>query len=101
MRKEIYLFIQEMSIAKLDKFKSFFEDVELLSELAFITNLICHLNTLNLKLQKTNQMIYRISYSHRLVPRKIKIILNHLKRNNFQFFPSCNILVEEYGHMQY
>jgi len=46
MRKEIYLFIQEMHIAKLDSFKSFFEDIESLCELAFMTDLTCHLNIL-------------------------------------------------------
>lgn len=49
MRKEIYLFIQEMCIAKLDTFKPFFEDVESFCEFAFITDLTCHLNILNLK----------------------------------------------------
>ncbi|XP_070171334.1 protein FAM200C-like [Polyergus mexicanus] len=56
IRKEIFLFLQEMSI-NYDEFKSFFEDLDFLSELAVITDLTSHLNNLNLKLQKANQTI--------------------------------------------
>lgn len=67
IRKEIFLFLQEMSIANCEDFKFFFEDLGFLYELALslITDLISHLNNLklqnlNLKLQKTNQTISQL-----------------------------------------
>ena len=54
IRKEIFLFLQEMSDDKYDEFKSFFQDLDLLCELALLTDLTNHLNNLNLKLQKTD-----------------------------------------------
>ncbi|XP_011872403.1 PREDICTED: general transcription factor II-I repeat domain-containing protein 2A-like, partial [Vollenhovia emeryi] len=63
IRKEIFLFLQEKFSAKCDefeKFKMFFEDLDSLCELAFITDITNHLNTLNLKLQKTDQTISQL-----------------------------------------
>jgi hypothetical protein len=97
VRKEIYTFIQEMCIAKLDTFQSFFEDVESLCELAIITDLTCHLNTLNLKLQQNNQTIFELLCHVDSFRAKLKVFLNHLERNSFFFFPSCSILNEEHG----
>jgi len=60
IRKEIFLFLQEMSIAKYNDFKSFFEDLDCLCELVLITDLISYLNNLNVKLQKINQTISQL-----------------------------------------
>lgn len=43
IRKEIFLFMQEVSIAKCDEYKFFLEDLEFLCKLAFIIDLINHL----------------------------------------------------------
>jgi len=71
IRKEIFLFLQNMSDTKFDEFKSFFEDSDSHCELAFFTDLTNnHLNNLNLKLQKTNQTISQL-VSYRFVSKKI------------------------------
>ena len=62
-KKEIFLFLQEISIEKDNDFKSLFEDVEFLCELTFITDLTNYLNILNFKLQETNQTISQF-FSH-------------------------------------
>jgi len=74
IRKEIFLFLQDMSDTKFDEFKSFFEDSDSLCELAFLTDLTNHLNNLNLKLQKTNQTISQ------LVSHILSVLPNSLQR---------------------
>lgn len=96
VRKEIYCFIQEMCIPKLNTFKSFFEDTESLCELAFITDLTFHLNTLNLKLQKKNQTISELVSNVDSFHTKLKLFKTHLEQENLFFFPSCSLLVAEH-----
>jgi len=97
IRKEIFLFLQEMSIAKDNDFKSLFEDTDFLCELAFITDLTNHLNSLNLKLQKTNQTICQLVSHIDSFRRKLALFKNHLEKDSLHFYPSCQILFEEYG----
>lgn len=97
IKKEISLFLQENLNDKYNEFKSFFEDLDSLCELAFITDLTHHLNILNLKLQKTNQVISQL-YSHvDSFRRKLQLFKNQLENNILHFFPSCQILLEEHG----
>ncbi|KYN03211.1 General transcription factor II-I repeat domain-containing protein 2A, partial [Cyphomyrmex costatus] len=100
IRKEIFLFLQEMSIEKDDDFKSLFEDTEFLCELAFITDLTNHLSILNLKLQKTNQTIRPdCTNAHHIDSFRSKLLLfkNHLENNDLHFYPSCQVLFTEYS----
>lgn len=58
------------------------------------------LRLLNLKLQKTNQNISQLvshvdSFRRKL--QKITLFKSHLNNDIFHFFPSCQILLEEYG----
>lgn len=97
IRKEIFLFLQEMSFTKFDDFKSFFEDLNFLSELALITDLISHLNNLNLKLQKANQTISQLVSHIDSFRRKLTLLKNHLEKDILHFYPSCQILFTEHG----
>ncbi|XP_024880519.1 general transcription factor II-I repeat domain-containing protein 2B-like [Temnothorax curvispinosus] len=97
IRKEIFLFLQEMSIAKDDDIKYIFEDTEFLCELAFITDVTNHLNILNTKLQKTNQTICQLVSHIDSFRRKLVLFKNHLEKDTLYFYPSCQILFEEYG----
>lgn len=97
IRKEIFLFLQDEFPAKFDKFKFFVEDLDSLCELAFVTDMTNHLNTLNLKLQKTNQIISQLVSHVDSFRRKLQLFKNHLENNILHFFPSCQILFEEYG----
>ena len=98
IRKEVFLFLQDQVPAEYDKFKFFFEDLDSLCELALITDMTNHLNTLNLKLQKTNQTISELVSHVDSFRRKLILFKNHLQNNNFHFFPSCQILFEEHGN---
>jgi len=80
-----------------DYFKFLFEDFDFLCELAFITNLTSHLNDLNLKLPKANQTISQLVSHIDSFRRKLILIKNHVEKNIFHFYPSCQILFEEHG----
>jgi len=60
IRKEVFLLLQENFPTKSEEFKFFFEDLGSLCELPVVTDMTNHLNTLNLKLQKTNQTISQL-----------------------------------------
>jgi len=79
-----------------DDFKSFFEDLDFLSEFALITDLTSHLNNLNLKLRQQNHFSSIVSHID-WFRTKLKLIKFHLKRDNFYFYPSCQILFTEHG----
>jgi len=80
------LFLQEFS-AKYEEFKHFFEDLDSLCELVLITDMTNHLNTLNLKLQKTNQTISQLVSHVDSFGRKLQLLKNQLQNNIFHFFP--------------
>jgi len=86
-----------MSDTKFDEFKSFFEDSDLLCELAFLTDLTNHLNNLNLKLQKTNQTISQLVSDIDSFKRKLLLFKNHIENNIFHFLLCCQILFKEHG----
>jgi len=88
IRKEIFLFLQDMPDTKFDEFKFFFEDSDSLCGLALLTNLTNHLNNLNLKLQKTNQTISQLVSHIDSFRRKLLLFKNHIENNvtpGFQF----------------
>lgn len=64
IRKEIFLFLEEQSIAC--EYKYLLKDIDFLCELAFITDLTNHFNIFNLKLQKKKSDYFTISQCHRL-----------------------------------
>lgn len=97
IRKEIFLFLQDELPTKLDEFKFFFEDLDSLCELALITDVTSHLNILNLKLQKTDQIISQLVSHVDSFRRKLLLFKNQLENNILYFFPSCQILFKEHG----
>ncbi|XP_067206339.1 general transcription factor II-I repeat domain-containing protein 2A-like, partial [Linepithema humile] len=97
IRKEIFLFLQEQLPIKYNEFKFFFEDLDSLCELAVITDVTNHLNILNVKLQKTDQIISQLLSHIDSFRRKLQLFKNHLENNIFHFFPSCQIIFEEHG----
>lgn len=97
IRKEIFLFLQNMPDTKFDEFKYFLQDIESLCELALLTDLTNHLNNLNLKLQKTEQTISQLVSHIDSFRRQLILFKNHIESNIFHFYPSCQILLEEHG----
>jgi len=78
---------RKFSPAKFEEFKFFFEDLDLLCELAVVNNMTNHLNTLNLKLQKTNQTISQLVSHVDSFRRKLVLFKSHLENNVLYFFP--------------
>ncbi|KYQ55832.1 General transcription factor II-I repeat domain-containing protein 2B [Trachymyrmex zeteki] len=97
IRKEIFLFLQDNFDVKYDEFKSFFQDLDSVCELALLTDLTNHLNNLNLKLQKTDQTISQLVSHIDSFKRKLKLFKNQIENNIFHFYPSCQIIFEEHG----
>lgn len=73
------------------------EDLEFLSELAFITDLTNHLNILNLKLQRHNQIVSQLVSAIDSFRKQLLLFNNHIEAGTLHFFPSCQFLFEEYG----
>lgn len=97
IRKEILLFLQEMNNQKFQEYISLLEDITFLCELGFITDMTNQLRLLNLKLQKTNQNISQLVSHVDSFRRKLQLFKSNLNNDIFHFFPSCQILLEEYG----
>ncbi|XP_067203780.1 general transcription factor II-I repeat domain-containing protein 2B-like [Linepithema humile] len=97
IRKEIFLFLQKQLPIKYNEFKFFFEDLDSLCELALITDVTNYLNILNVKLQKTDQIISQLLSHIDSFRRKLQLFKNHLENNIFHIFPSCQIIFEEHG----
>lgn len=97
IRKEILLFLQEMNNPKFQEYISLLDNITFLCELAFITDMTNQLRLLNLKLQKTNQNISQLVSHVDSFRRKLQLFKSHLSNDIFHFFPSCQILFEEYG----
>ncbi|EZA59651.1 General transcription factor II-I repeat domain-containing protein 2B, partial [Ooceraea biroi] len=97
IRNEILLFLKEMKNPKFQEYISLLEDVAFLSELAFITDMTNKLRLLNLKLQRPDQNILQLVSHINSFRRKLQLLKFHLNNDNFHFFPSCQILLTEYG----
>jgi hypothetical protein len=54
-------------------------------------------NYLNLKLQKTDQIISQLVSHVDSFRRKLLLLKNHVENNILHFLPSCQILFEEHG----
>lgn len=97
IRKEIFLFLEEMPISRSDEFKSLSEDFDFLCELAVITDMANHLNGLNLRLQTSNQHVSQLVSHIDAFRRKLLLLHAHLEGDILYHYPSCKILLDEYG----
>lgn len=59
--------------------------------------MINHLNILNLKLQRTNQVISKLVSAIDSFRRQLLLFKNHIEAGNLHFFSSCQVLFEEHG----
>ncbi|XP_066592988.1 general transcription factor II-I repeat domain-containing protein 2B-like [Prorops nasuta] len=97
LKNEIMMFLQiiAMTSAMYNEFKSFLEDIDSLCELALITDLTNHLNTLNYKLQTSKQSISQLVSHIDSFIAKLNMLMHDLIHNSFYHFPACKYLLEE------
>ncbi|XP_066585229.1 EPM2A-interacting protein 1-like [Prorops nasuta] len=84
-----------MTSAMYKEFKSFLKDIDSLCELALITDLTNHLNTLNYKLQTSKQSISQLVSNIDSFIAKLNMLMHELIHNSFYHFPACKYLLEE------
>ncbi|PNF23458.1 hypothetical protein B7P43_G08380 [Cryptotermes secundus] len=94
LRHEIATFLRE-EVANSAELQKDFEDVELLRNLAFLTNITQHLNVLNLQLQGKKQTICQMVGFVDSFHKKLHLFKSALDKNNLLHFPCCRKLSEE------
>ncbi len=82
LREEIALFLEEKNVSAEE-----FRDEEWITKLAFLTDITSHLNSLNFKLQGSNQLVNEL-YQH-TVPfeKKLQLWVSQLENKKFAHFP--------------
>ncbi|KAL4126345.1 hypothetical protein QTP88_010567 [Uroleucon formosanum] len=95
IRKEIPAFLNKYVSSNTTELEEKFQDPEFLRQLAFITDLTNHLNSLNLSLQGRNQPISDLVGIINGFWNKLNVFKHALEKNNLTHFPSCLKLAEE------
>jgi len=96
LRKDIPTFLEnEVESDTLD-FQKKFKDVQFLTELAFLTDITSHLNSLNLKLQKQDQTISDLIGHVNGFRNQLKLFIFELKAGELYHFSSCQEISNEY-----
>ncbi|EZA62816.1 hypothetical protein X777_02192, partial [Ooceraea biroi] len=90
-------FLQDELPAKFEKFKFFFTDVDSFCKLALITDMTNHLNILNLKLQKTNQIISQLVCHVDSFRKKLVLFKTQLENNNNSVLRRCLACIDVQG----
>ena len=78
-----------------EKFEIFLSDENFIASLAFVTNILTHLNILNKKLQQKDQNICQLFGHIEAFRWKLKLFRADLHENAVTHFPSCQTLLEE------
>jgi len=95
IRKEIPPFLNKYVSSDTTELEEKFQDPEFLRQLAFITDLTNHLNSLNLSLQGRNQTVSDLVGIINGFRNKLNVFKHALEKNNLTHFPSCLKLAEE------
>lgn len=95
IRKEIPPFLNKYVSSDTTELEEKFQDPEFLRQLAFITDLTNHLNSLNLSLQGRNQTVSDLVGIINGFRNKLNVFKHALEKNNLTHFLSCLKLAEE------
>ncbi|XP_046833007.1 general transcription factor II-I repeat domain-containing protein 2B-like [Vespa crabro] len=82
-------FLQNESNTSIKDIQENFKKIKFLSELAFLTDITCHLNHLDLQLQKQNNTISDLTGYVNGFQNKLKLFIIELEANELHHFPSC------------
>lgn len=95
IRKEIPPFLNKYVSSDTTELEEKFQDPEFLRQLAYITDLTNHLNSLNLSLQGRNQTVSDLVGIINGFRNKLNVFKHALEKYNLTHFPSCLKLAEE------
>lgn len=95
IRKEIPAFPNKYVSSDTTELEEKFQDPEFLRQLAFITDLTNHLNSLNMSLQGRNQTVSDLVGIINGFWNKLNVFKHALEKNNLTHFLSCLKLAEE------
>lgn len=96
IRNEIPAFLNKYVPSDTTELEVKFQDPEFLLQLAFLTDLTNHLNSLNLSLQGRNQTVSDLIGIINGFRNKLKVFKHALENKNLTHFPSCQQLAEEF-----
>ena len=86
IRKEIMVFLEKQSSVKSKAFLTFLKDYKQMEIFGFLTDVMSHLNDLNVKLQGKQHIIFDLITTIRSFQKKFKIFKFDVQ-NNFFYFP--------------
>jgi len=95
VRKLIPAFLKEHMKSDTSEIRSELESPDFLKELAFLTDILGHMNELNVKLQGRNQFITDLFGHINGFRSKLGILKSALQSNDITHFPCCNTLAAE------
>uniref|UniRef100_A0A6P7FFX5 General transcription factor II-I repeat domain-containing protein 2-like n=1 Tax=Diabrotica virgifera virgifera TaxID=50390 RepID=A0A6P7FFX5_DIAVI len=89
LRKEIVLFFETEIVINTDVFITKLKNKTFFRELAFLTDITSHLNTLNLQLQGKNKTVSQLVSQIEIFRKKLDLFENCMKINDLNNFPAC------------
>ena len=95
IRKEIPEFLNKFVLSDTTELEEEIQSPEFLKQLAFLTDMTNHLNTLNLSLQGRNQVVSDMVGIVNGFRNKLKIFKRSLENNELTHFPCCLQLAAE------
>ena len=95
LRKEILYFLQSETETTTKEYQIQLSDDKFIGFLAFLTDIINHLNMLNLKLQGKKQFISQLVGHIEGFRKKLVLFKASLQKNDASHFPSCCELIGE------
>ena len=93
LRSEIRQFLTEKG-----KETDVFDDKTWLSELAFLTDITGHLNTLNQRLQGIDHFIFDMFQELQAFQLKLQLFQSHLQSGNLIHFETCQLFQRDQWH---
>ena len=88
LREDVAEFLQSLKTKKAAEFLTFIQDSDKVALLAFLVDIMGHLNTLNLSLQGADKTVVELQQKCFAFENKINIFINDLEGGNMLHFPN-------------
>lgn len=96
LRNEICTFMKEKNSPVPE-----LEDMTWLQDLAFLSDMMMHLNQLNIKLQGSNRLVHVLYESVQAFETKLSIFIAHLQVRRLDHFPKCKDIITSEGNSSF
>ena len=93
LREDVAEFLQSLKTKKAAEFLTFIQDSDKVALLAFLVDIMGHLNTLNLSLQGADKTVVELQQKCFAFENKINIFINDLEGGNMLHFPNLKRFV--------